>query len=46
MKLCLQVATSDPIVNKYIAMGLSREVVPIAVKNYGDNPTKVCSLSL
>lgn len=36
-----KVTTSDPIVNKYIAMGLSREVVPIAVKNYGDNPTKV-----
>ncbi|AES72425.1 proline-rich cell wall-like protein [Medicago truncatula] len=39
-----KVTTADPIVNKYIAMGLSRDVVPIAVKNYGDNPTKVCSL--
>jgi len=44
--LSLQVSVSDPIVSKYIAMGLSREAVPIAVANYGDNPAKVCSLSL
>ncbi|RDX71042.1 hypothetical protein CR513_49648, partial [Mucuna pruriens] len=29
-------------VSKFIAMGLSRDAVPIAVENYGDNPTKVC----
>jgi len=28
-------------VSKFIAMGLSQEAVPIAVENYGDNPTKV-----
>ncbi|TKY56014.1 hypothetical protein E2542_SST20441 [Spatholobus suberectus] len=38
-----KVSVSDPIVSKYIAMGLSREAVPIAVANYGDNPAKVCS---
>ncbi|KAI9096735.1 hypothetical protein K1719_025914 [Acacia pycnantha] len=32
---------SDPIVSKYIASGLNREAVPIAVAHYGDNPTKV-----
>ncbi|XAR52258.1 hypothetical protein NMG60_11020219 [Bertholletia excelsa] len=31
----------DPVVRKYLASGLSREAVPIAVANYGDNPTKV-----
>ncbi|KAF8044106.1 hypothetical protein BT93_A2171 [Corymbia citriodora subsp. variegata] len=31
----------DPIINKYISSGLSREAVPLAVANYGDNPTKV-----
>ncbi|XP_043722970.1 uncharacterized protein LOC122670074 [Telopea speciosissima] len=31
----------DPVVSKYIASGLSREAVPIAVANYGDNQTKV-----
>ncbi|XP_004502602.1 uncharacterized protein [Cicer arietinum] len=36
-----KVTGSDPVVNKYIAKGLSREAVPIAVKNYGDDPTKV-----
>ncbi|KAJ1395764.1 Ubiquitin-associated domain [Sesbania bispinosa] len=36
-----KVPASDPIVSKYIAMGLSREAVPIAVAHYGDNPTKV-----
>ncbi|CAL5405229.1 unnamed protein product [Camellia sinensis] len=28
-------------VSKYIASGLSREAVPLAVAHYGDNPTKV-----
>ncbi|KAF5732403.1 hypothetical protein HS088_TW18G01098 [Tripterygium wilfordii] len=32
---------ADPVVSKYIASGLNREAVPIAVANYGDNPTKV-----
>ncbi|XP_050223933.1 uncharacterized protein LOC126673730 [Mercurialis annua] len=32
---------ADPVVSKYIASGLSREAVPLAVANYGDNPTKV-----
>ncbi|KAK6925932.1 hypothetical protein RJ641_007651 [Dillenia turbinata] len=32
---------ADPIVSKYIASGLSREAVPIAVANYGDNSIKV-----
>ncbi|KAI3419572.1 UBA domain-containing protein [Psidium guajava] len=31
----------DPVINKYITSGLSREAVPLAVANYGDNPTKV-----
>ncbi|CAA0812965.1 Ubiquitin-associated/translation elongation factor EF1B protein [Striga hermonthica] len=34
-------SATDPILNKYIAAGLSREAVPLAVANYGDNPTKV-----
>ncbi|KAE8662734.1 HAT transposon superfamily isoform 1 [Hibiscus syriacus] len=34
-------ANSDPVVSKYIASGLSREAVTVAVANYGDNPTKV-----
>ncbi|KAL3653597.1 hypothetical protein CASFOL_003278 [Castilleja foliolosa] len=34
-------STADPVVSKYIAAGLSREAVPLAVANYGDNPTKV-----
>ncbi|CAI9092356.1 OLC1v1027572C1 [Oldenlandia corymbosa var. corymbosa] len=34
-------ATPDPVVNKYIASGLGREAVSVAVANYGDNPTKV-----
>ncbi|XP_075502027.1 uncharacterized protein LOC142540048 [Primulina tabacum] len=33
--------STDPIVSKYIAAGLSRDAVPLAVANYGDNPTKV-----
>ncbi|OVA06742.1 hypothetical protein BVC80_8729g20 [Macleaya cordata] len=32
---------TDPVVSKYIASGLSREAVPLAVANFGDNPTKV-----
>ncbi|KAE8077827.1 hypothetical protein FH972_016352 [Carpinus fangiana] len=32
---------ADPVVSKYISSGLSREAVPLAVVNYGDNPTKV-----
>ncbi|XP_061348162.1 uncharacterized protein LOC133293588 [Gastrolobium bilobum] len=36
-----KVTASDPVVSKYIAMGLSREAVPIAVASYGDNPTRV-----
>ncbi|KAJ6832702.1 uncharacterized protein M6B38_124905 [Iris pallida] len=31
----------DPIVNKYVASGLGREAVSLAVLNYGDNPIKV-----
>ncbi|KAJ4850379.1 hypothetical protein Tsubulata_017620 [Turnera subulata] len=31
----------DPVVSKYIASGLDREAVILAVANYGDNPTKV-----
>jgi len=34
-------SSADPVVTKYIASGLSREAVPVAVANYGDNPTKV-----
>nr|KYP66263.1 hypothetical protein KK1_012550 [Cajanus cajan] len=36
-----KVTALDPIVSKFIAMGLSREAVPIAVDKYGDNPTKI-----
>ncbi|XP_061355193.1 uncharacterized protein LOC133299719 isoform X2 [Gastrolobium bilobum] len=35
-----KVSVSDPIVSKYISMGLSREAVLIAIAKYGDNPTK------
>ncbi|KAL2922170.1 Stathmin-3 [Bienertia sinuspersici] len=31
----------DPVVNKYIASGLNREAVPLAVAAFGDNPTKI-----
>ena len=31
----------DPVVNKYVASGLPREAVALAVLNYGDNPLKV-----
>ncbi|XP_057951114.1 uncharacterized protein LOC131145955 [Malania oleifera] len=34
-------SVADPVVSKYIASGLNREAVPLAVANYGDNPTKV-----
>ncbi len=34
-------STADPVVSKYIASGLSREAVPLAVAHYGDNATKV-----
>ncbi|XP_022764264.1 uncharacterized protein LOC111309487 [Durio zibethinus] len=34
-------SNSDPVVSKYIASGLSRDAVTVAVANYGDNPTKV-----
>ncbi|GAB2265119.1 hypothetical protein Dimus_000185 [Dionaea muscipula] len=34
-------AAADPLVMKYIASGLNREAVPLAVANYGDNPAKV-----
>nr|GMC82816.1 cytochrome P450 704C1-like [Ipomoea batatas] len=36
----------DPIVNTYIASGLKREAVPLAVANYGDDPTKKEDLKL
>ncbi|XP_022632060.1 uncharacterized protein LOC106778906 isoform X2 [Vigna radiata var. radiata] len=36
-----KVPAVDSIVSKFIAMGLSQEAVPIAVENYGDDPTKV-----
>ncbi|XP_021764945.1 uncharacterized protein LOC110729520 [Chenopodium quinoa] len=32
---------ADPVVSKYIASGLNREAVPLAVAAFGDNPTKV-----
>ena len=38
-------AAADPVVSKYIASGLNREAVPLAVANFGDNPTKVFSFS-
>ncbi|XP_039116097.1 uncharacterized protein LOC120251587 isoform X1 [Dioscorea cayenensis subsp. rotundata] len=31
----------DPLVDKYVASGLGREAVSLAVLNYGDNPIKV-----
>ncbi|XP_027110148.2 uncharacterized protein [Coffea arabica] len=34
-------STPDSVVSKYIASGLSREAVHVAVANYGDNPSKV-----
>lgn len=34
-------STTDLVVRKYVASGLNREAVPLAVANYGDNPTKV-----
>lgn len=41
----MQGSTVDPVVSKYIRSGLKPEAVPFAVANYGDNPTKVSSLS-
>lgn len=35
----------DPVVSKYIASGLNRESVSLAVANYGDNPSKVTGLA-
>ncbi|XP_051137963.1 uncharacterized protein LOC127256156 [Andrographis paniculata] len=32
---------TDPVASKFIAAGLNSEAVPLAVANYGDNPTKV-----
>ncbi|RRT56849.1 hypothetical protein B296_00040406, partial [Ensete ventricosum] len=34
-------STGDPIADKYVASGLGREAVSLAVLNYGDNPVKV-----
>ena len=34
--------SGDPVVDKYVAMGLGREAVSFAVLNYGDNPAKAC----
>ncbi|WCJ32442.1 Ubiquitin-associated/translation elongation factor EF1B protein [Euphorbia peplus] len=34
-------AGADPVMSKYIASGLNREAVALAIANYGDNPTKV-----
>ncbi|XP_042405401.1 uncharacterized protein LOC121995715 isoform X1 [Zingiber officinale] len=34
-------SSGDPIVDKYVASGLGREAVSLAVLNYGDNPMKV-----
>ncbi|CAN6441173.1 unnamed protein product [Victoria cruziana] len=31
----------DPLVSKFVALGLSAEAVTLAVKAYGDNPTKI-----
>jgi hypothetical protein len=42
----MQAASVDPVVEKYISMGLGRQAVSFAVLNYGDNPTKACSFPL
>ncbi|CAD6340157.1 unnamed protein product [Miscanthus lutarioriparius] len=34
-------SSGDPVVDRYVSMGLGREAVSFAVLNYGDNPTKV-----
>ncbi|XP_057525678.1 uncharacterized protein LOC130805079 [Amaranthus tricolor] len=31
----------DPVVSKYVASGLNREAVPLAVAAFGDNPSKI-----
>ncbi|CAH9116159.1 unnamed protein product [Cuscuta epithymum] len=36
-----QGSSGDAIANKYIVSGLNRDVVPLAIANFGDNPTKV-----
>ena len=41
--LIMQGPTADPVVRKYVALGLNRDAVPHAVANYGDNPLKVFS---
>ncbi|XP_072964203.1 uncharacterized protein [Typha angustifolia] len=33
--------SGDPVVDKYVASGLGREAVSLAVLNYGDHPVKV-----
>jgi hypothetical protein len=42
----MQAEPVDPVVEKYISMGLGRQAVSFAVLNYGDNPTKACSFPL
>jgi hypothetical protein len=42
----MQATPGDPVVEKYISMGLGREAVSFAVLNYGDNPIKACSFPL
>lgn len=37
----VQGPVGDPVVSKYIASGLNREAVTLAVSKYGDDPTKV-----
>ena len=39
-------SSGDPVVDRYVSMGLGREAVSFAVLNYGDNPMKVCSFPL
>ncbi|KAK1281901.1 hypothetical protein QJS10_CPB22g00069 [Acorus calamus] len=34
-------SSRDPVVSKYVSMGLDLEAVTLAVKHYGDNPAKV-----
>ncbi|KAL8095801.1 uncharacterized protein LOC141693036 isoform X2 [Apium graveolens] len=40
-----QGSTTDHVVRKYITSGLSREAVPLAVANFGDDPIKVREFS-
>ncbi|TVU12449.1 hypothetical protein EJB05_46097 [Eragrostis curvula] len=39
-------SSGDPVVDKYVAMGLGREAVSFAVLNFGDNPMKACPFLL